>query len=160
MNKIRDGQTLKELKSNDTADQLVGEVFRENYQIHNNFVSHLLNLNNKMVGITREEFCRTVPKICDQTYEPPLELKSFLIGGDKENNLKAAQIMINVQPKNSTYFYTKSMNSTHFDRFESPDQFHSDSSRASQKTWVNWMIIGSFVITNRMFDFCIRRDIF
>ena len=104
MNKIRDGQTLKELKSNDTANQLVGEVFKENYQIHNNFVSHLLNLTNKMVGITREEFCRTVPKICDQTYEPPLELKSFLIGSDKENNLKAAQIMINVQPKNSTYF--------------------------------------------------------
>ena len=109
MNKIRDGQTLKELKSNDTADQLVGEVFKENYQIHNNFVSHLLNLTNKMVGITREEFCRTVPKICDQSYEPPMELKSFLIGGDKENNLKAAQIMINMQPKNSTYFYTKSL---------------------------------------------------
>ena len=40
MNKIRDGKTLKELKSNDTANQLVGEVFKENYQIHNNFVSH------------------------------------------------------------------------------------------------------------------------
>ena len=135
MNKIRDGQTLKELKSNDTADQLVGEVFRENYQIHNNFVSHLLNLNNKMVGITREEFCRTVPKICDQTYEPPLELKSFLIGSDKENNLKAAQIMINVQPKNSTYFY----------KFENPNQLHSNASREGQQIWVTWIMIGLFI---------------
>ena len=135
MNKIRDGQTLRELKSNDTADQLVGEVFKENYQIHNNFVSHLLNLNNKMVGITREEFCRTVPKICDQTYEPPLELKSFLIGSDKENNLKAAQIMINVQPKNSTYFY----------KFENPNQLHSNASKEGQQIWVTWMIISLFI---------------
>ena len=122
MSKILDGQTLEELKRNDTSLQLVVEVYKENYQIHNNFVSYLLNLTNEELGITKEEFCRSVPKICDQTYKPPLEFESVI----KNQPLKAAETMINVQPKNSTYFV----------------QLHSNASREGQQIWLTWMIIG------------------
>ena len=136
MSKILDGQTLEELKRNDTSLQLVVEVYKENYQIHNNFVSYLLNLTNEELGITKEEFCRSVPKICDQTYKPPLEFESVLNAGVIKNQpLKAAETMINVQPKNSTDFY----------KFENPDQLHSNASREGQQIWVTWMIIGLFI---------------
>ena len=87
--------------------------------------------------MTREEFCRSVPKICDQTYKPPMEFESFLNASVIKNQplkaaLKAAETMINVQPKNSTYSF----------KFESPDQLHSNASRKGQQIWVIWMIIG------------------
>ena len=133
MSKILDGQTLGELKRNDTSLQLVFEVYKENYQIHNNFVSYLLNLTNEELGMTREEFCRSVPKICDQTYKPPSEFKSFLNAGViKDQHLKVADTVINVQPENSTDFY----------EFENPDQLQSIASRKGQQIWVTWMIIG------------------
>ena len=136
MSKILDGQTLEELKRNDTSLQLVVEVYKENYQIHNNFVSYLLNLTNEELGMTREEFCRSVPKICDQTYKPPFEYESFLNASVTKNQLlKAAETMINMQPKNSTYF----------NKFENPDQLHSNASGKGQQIWVTWMIIGLFI---------------
>ena len=61
-------------------------MIEEQYQTYNNFVVYTLNLTKEDLHLSKDEFCKSVPKICDETYEIPEELKinKTVTGADKE----------------------------------------------------------------------------
>ena len=50
-------------------------IIEDQYQTYNNFVVYTLNLTSEDLHLSKDEFCKSVPKICDKTYEIPEELK-------------------------------------------------------------------------------------
>merc|ERR1712156_1414650 len=69
------GQTLEQITRNFTAVERLAPIIEDQYQTYNNFVVHTLNLTSEDLHLSKDEFCKSVPKICDETYVIPEELK-------------------------------------------------------------------------------------
>merc|ERR1712156_510653 len=69
------GQTLEQITRNFTAIERLAPIIEDQYQTYNNFVVYTLNLTSEDLHLSKDEFCKSVPKICDKTYEIPEELK-------------------------------------------------------------------------------------
>merc|ERR1711922_42606 len=69
------GQTLEQIQRNFTAVERLAPIIEDQYQTYNNFVVYALNLTSEDLHLSKDEFCMSVPKICDKTYEIPEELK-------------------------------------------------------------------------------------
>merc|ERR1711962_1604752 len=69
------GQTLEQIQRNFTAVERLAPIIEDQYQTYNNFVVYTLNLTSEDLHLSKDEFCKSVPKICDKTYEIPVELK-------------------------------------------------------------------------------------
>ena len=65
---FRGERTMEEFKSNDTAVEQMAEIVKEDFIMYNSFVVHMFNLTEKEVGMTRNDFCRAVAKICAKTW--------------------------------------------------------------------------------------------
>merc|ERR1712173_220010 len=80
------GKTLEQIKGNFTAVERLYPMIEEQYQTYNNFVVYTLNLTKEDLHLSKDEFCMSVPKICDETYEIPEDLKinKTVTGADKE----------------------------------------------------------------------------
>jgi len=74
-NKIVNGQTLEEITANVTAVREFAKIVEQDLQIYNNFVVHTLGLTKEDLKVTEEVFCKAVPKICNETYKVPENLK-------------------------------------------------------------------------------------
>merc|ERR1712109_385003 len=57
------------------AVERLAPIIEDQYQTYNNFVVYTLNLTSENLHLSKDEFCKSVPKICDKTYEIPEELK-------------------------------------------------------------------------------------
>ena len=73
---FRGEQTMEEFKSNDTAVEQMAEIVKEDIIMYNSFVVHMFNLTEREVGMTRNDFCRAVAKICAKTWVFPSEFKT------------------------------------------------------------------------------------
>ena len=73
---FRGEQTIEEFKSNDTAVKQMAEIGKEDIIMYNSFVVHMFNLTEKEVGMTRNDFCQAVAKICAKTWVFPSEFKT------------------------------------------------------------------------------------
>merc|ERR1711962_1594915 len=69
------GQTLEQIQRNFTAVERLAPIIEDQYQTYNNFVVYTLKLTSEDLHLSKDEFCKSVPKICDKTYEIPEELK-------------------------------------------------------------------------------------
>ena len=68
---------MEEFKSNDTAvKQMAAETVKEDLIMYNSFVVHMFNLTEKEVGMTRNDFCQAVAKICAKSWAFPSEFKT------------------------------------------------------------------------------------
>ena len=67
---------MEEFKSNDTAVKQMAEIGKEDIIMYNSFVVHMFNLTEKEVGMTRNDFCQAVAKICAKTWVFPSEFKT------------------------------------------------------------------------------------
>ena len=73
---FRGERTMEEFKSNDTAvKQMAAETVKD-LIMYNSFVVHMFNLTEKEVGMTRNDFCQAVAKICAKTWVFPSEFKT------------------------------------------------------------------------------------
>ena len=81
---FREDRTIEELISNDTAVEKMEERVKEDFIMYNSFVVHMFNLTEKEVGMTRDEFCKAVPKICAKTWTFPSEFKTTPIHGTEK----------------------------------------------------------------------------
>merc|ERR1712126_519981 len=80
------GQTLEQIQRNFTAVERLAPMIEDQYQTYNNFVVYTLNLTKEDLHLSKDEFCKSVPKICDKTYVTPEDLKinKTVTGADKE----------------------------------------------------------------------------
>merc|ERR1712112_238285 len=76
------GQSLEQIQRNFTAVVRLSKLIEDQYQTYNSFVVHTLGLTNDNLHLTKDEFCKAVPKICDETYEIPEELKKIVTEAD------------------------------------------------------------------------------
>ena len=68
--------TIEEFKSNDTAVKQMAEIGKEDIIMYNSFVVHMFNLTEKEVGMTRNDFCQAVARICAKTWAFPSEFRT------------------------------------------------------------------------------------
>ena len=77
-------RNMEEFKSNATAvEQKATKIVKEDLIMYNSFVVHIFNLTEKEVGMTRNDFCRAVAKICAKTWAFPSEFKTKPTNGTK-----------------------------------------------------------------------------
>ena len=67
--------TMEEFKSVTAVEQMA-EIVKEDIIMYNSFVVHMFNLTEKEVGMTRNDFCQAVAKICAKTWVFPSEFKT------------------------------------------------------------------------------------
>merc|ERR1711994_149132 len=91
------GQTLEQIQRNFTAVERLAPIIEDQYQTYNNFVVYTLNLTSEDLHLSKDEFCKSVPKICDKTYEIPEELK---IPEDLKINKEVTAAKVNKAVKN------------------------------------------------------------
>lgn len=68
MKVFREGRTMEEFKSNETAVEQMAEMVKDDFIMYNSFVVNMFNLTEKDVQMTRDEFCKAVVKICTNTW--------------------------------------------------------------------------------------------
>ena len=73
MKVFREGRTMEEFKSNKTAVEQMAERVKDDFIMYNSFVVNMFHLTEKDVGMTREDFCKAVVKICSNTWVFPSE---------------------------------------------------------------------------------------
>merc|ERR1712126_12596 len=100
------GQTLEQIQRNFTAVKRLAPMIEDQYQTYNNFVVYTLNLTKEDLHLSKDEFCKSVPKICDKTYVTPEDLKinKTVTGADKEEvdelHAKVKEIVDEVNRRN------------------------------------------------------------
>ena len=54
----------------------MAEIVKDDFIMYNSFVVYMFNLTEKDVEMTRDEFCKAVAKICNNTWVFPSEFKT------------------------------------------------------------------------------------
>merc|ERR1712008_513856 len=76
-----DGRKLEDFKTNETAVAQMAEIVKDDFIMYNSFVVYMFNLTEKDVEMTRDEFCKAVAKICNNTWVFPSEFKTTSTDG-------------------------------------------------------------------------------
>ena len=59
----------------------MAELVKDDFIMYNSIVVNMFNLTEKEVNMTRDEFCKAVAKICNNTWVFPSEFKTTSTDG-------------------------------------------------------------------------------
>merc|ERR1719483_1423351 len=75
------GRNLEDFKTNETAVEQMVELVKDDFIMYNSIIVNMFNLTEKEVNMTRNEFCKAVAKICNNTWVFPSEFKTTSTDG-------------------------------------------------------------------------------
>ena len=76
------GRELESFKSNETAIEKMAETVKDDLITYNSFVVSMFNLTEKDVEMTKDDFCKAVPEICNKTWIYSSKIKTTTNGSE------------------------------------------------------------------------------